>query len=264
MYKNIYNKNLQICSTNPMTGYHRDGYCRPNINDRGKHLVCAKMDENFLEYTASQGNDLSSVVRPNQKWCLCQDRWKEAYIANKAPEVVKEATHLNAKSIFKKSLFKKKRTKRKGGKRRKKRTKKKSHKKRTKSLFKKKSRKRRKQKLQFLYNPNNPKKSFDVYINKNPSDTIPIKYTTVEDVKHTIKKLESLFKRKAYPHKRIWQVGMILKVRLEAMKKHKKTKFPNAKNVTQRFNLANAYFKFLGKRSKLKTFKERKALVFKN
>ena len=89
--------------------------------------------------------------------------------------------------------------------------------------------------------PNNPKKSFDVYINKNPSDTIPIKYTTVKDVKRTIKKLESLFKRKEYPHKRIWQVGMILKVRLEAMKKHKKTKFPNAKNVTQRFNLANAY-----------------------
>tara|TARA_Y100001935_G_C17303536_1_gene510798 strand:+ start:1951 stop:2688 length:738 start_codon:yes stop_codon:yes gene_type:complete len=124
--------------------------------------------------------------------------------------------------------------------------------------------KRRTKKLQFLYNPNNPKKSFDVYINKNPSDTIPIKYTTVKDVKRTIKKLESLFKRKAYPHKRIWQVGMILKVRLEAMKKHKKTKFPNAKNVTQRFNLANSYFKFLGKRSKLKTFKERKALVFKN
>ena len=137
---------------------------------------------------------------------------------------------------------------------RKKRTKKKSRKRRT---------KKRKQKLQFLYNPNNPKKSFDVYINKNPSDTIPIKYTTVKDVKRTIKKLESLFKRGAYPHKRIWQVGMILKVRLEAMKKHKKTKFPNAKHVTQRFNLANAYFKFLGKRSKLKTFKLRKALVFK-
>ena len=126
-----------------------------------------------------------------------------------------------------------------------------------------KRRKKTRKKQQFLYNPNNPKKSFDVYINKNPSDTIPIKYTTVEDVKRTIKKLESLFKRGAYPHKRIWQVGMILKVRLEAMKKHKKTKFPNAKFVNQRFSLANKYFKFLGKRSKKKTFKERKAMVFK-
>ena len=74
-------------------------------------------------------------------------------------------------------------------------------------------------KKQFLYNPDNPKKSFDVYIDKNPKDTIHIKYTTVNDVKNTIKKLEKLYKTKKYPHKRIWQVGMIMKVRLEALKK---------------------------------------------
>ena len=117
-------------------------------------------------------------------------------------------------------------------------------------------------KKQFLYNPNNPKKSFDVYIDKNPSDTINIKYTTVEDVKNTIKKLEKLYKSKKYTHKRIWQVGMIMKVRLEALKKHKKTKYPNAKNVTKRFNLANRYFKFLGKRTQKKKFGERKKLKF--
>tara|TARA_B110000285_G_C14678854_1_gene403720 strand:- start:54 stop:335 length:282 start_codon:yes stop_codon:yes gene_type:complete len=83
----------------------------------------------------------------------------------------------------------------------------------------------------FLYNPNNPKTSFDVYINKNPKDTIPIKYTTIEDVKNTIRKLENLYRKKKYPHKRIWQVGMILKVRLEAMNKYKKTKYKNAKNI---------------------------------
>ena len=117
-------------------------------------------------------------------------------------------------------------------------------------------------KKQFLYNPDNPKKSFDVYIDKNPSDTINIKYTTIEDVKNTIKKLEKLYKTKKYPHKRIWQVGMIMKVRLEAMKKHKKNKYPNAKNVTKRFNLANRYFKFLGKRTRKKKFEERKKLKF--
>lgn len=122
---------------------------------------------------------------------------------------------------------------------------------------------KRKTKKRFLYNPNNPKKSFDVYIDKDPSDTIPIKYTTVKDVKKTIKKLERLFKNKKYSHKRIWQVGMIMKVRLEAMLKHKKTKYPNAKKVKERFNLANKYFKFLGKRSKKKTFQERKKMVFK-
>ena len=122
---------------------------------------------------------------------------------------------------------------------------------------------KRKTKKRFLYNPNNPKKSFDVYIDKDPSDTIPIKYTTVKDVEKTIKKLERLFKTKKYTHKRIWQVGMIMKVRLEAMLKHKKTKYPHAKKVKERFNLANKYFKFLGKRSKKKTFQERKKMVFK-
>ena len=116
-------------------------------------------------------------------------------------------------------------------------------------------------KKQFLYNPNNPKKSFDVYIDKNPNDTITIKYTTVSDVKNTIKKLENLYKTGQYTHKRIWQVGMIMKVRLEAMKKHKKTLYPNAKDVTKRFNLANKYFKFLGKRTKLQD-DDRKKFTF--
>ena len=118
--------------------------------------------------------------------------------------------------------------------------------------------KNNKTKKQFLYNPNDPKKSFDVYIDKDPSDTIPIKYTTVQDVKKTIKKLERLYKTRKYPHKRIWQVGMIMKVRMEAMLKHKKTRCKKAKFVNERYNLTKKYFKFLGKRSKAKTFTERK------
>ncbi len=115
----------------------------------------------------------------------------------------------------------------------------------------------------FLYNPNNPKKSFDVYIDKNPKDTISMKYTTLKDVKDTVKKLERLFKTKKYSHKRIWQVGMILKVRLEAMYKYRKTKYKKAKNITARFKLAEKYFKFLGSRSKVEGFNKRKALTFK-
>ena len=123
--------------------------------------------------------------------------------------------------------------------------------------------KNNKTRKQFLYNPNDPKKSFDVYIDKDPSDTIPIKYTTVSDVRKTIKKLERLYKTRKYPHKRIWQVGMIMKVRLEAMKKHKSKLYPGAKDVSKRFKLANTYFKFLGNRTKKKTFKERKSMTFK-
>jgi len=105
---------------------------------------------------------------------------------------------------------------------------------------------KRKQRLnktrkQFLFNPDNPKKSFDVYIDKNPKDTIPIKYKTVDDVKDTIKKLERLYKAKKYPHKRIWQVGMIMKVRLEVLKDKK----------PQEYKLAKKYFNFLSARTKL-------------
>lgn len=87
----------------------------------------------------------------------------------------------------------------------------------------------------------NPKKSFNVYIDKNPKDTIPIKYKTVEDVKDTISRLELLYKNKVYPHKRIWQVGMIMKVRLEVLKDIKPIQY----------RLAEKYFKFLGKRTQM-------------
>ena len=91
------------------------------------------------------------------------------------------------------------------------------------------------------FNPNNPNKSFNVYIDKNPSNTIPIRYKTVDDVKDTIIRLEKLYKNKKYPHKRIWQVGMIMKVRLEVIKNKK----------PQQYILAKRYFDFLGKRTKL-------------
>ena len=130
-------------------------------------------------------------------------------------------------------------------------------------LARKLAQKRKTKKPQFLYNPNDPKKSFDVYIDKDPSDTIPIKYTTVKDVRDTILKLERLYKTGKYPHKRIWQVGMIMKVRLEAMLKHKASLYPNAKKVRERFILSKRYFIFLGKRSKVKGEDARKKMIFK-
>ena len=110
-----------------------------------------------------------------------------------------------------------------------------------KNTKKKNTKKKNKTKKQFLFNPENPKKSFDVYIDKNPRDTIHIKYTTTEDVKNTINKLEKLYKTKKYTHKRIWQVGMIMNVRLTVLRNTK----------PEQFALANKYFTFLGKRTKL-------------
>jgi len=99
----------------------------------------------------------------------------------------------------------------------------------------------RKTKKNFLYNPNNPKKSFDVYIDKNPKDTIHIKYTTLQDVKNTIDKLEKLYKSKKYTHKRIWQVAMIMKVRLNVLKNKK----------LEQYTLSKKYLDFLSERTKL-------------
>jgi hypothetical protein len=93
----------------------------------------------------------------------------------------------------------------------------------------------------FLYNPKNPNKSLDIYSDENPSDTIHIKYTTIQDVNNTINKLEKLYKAKKYPHKRIWQVALIMKVRLEVLKEKK----------PEQYNLAKKYLDFLGKRTKL-------------
>ena len=107
-------------------------------------------------------------------------------------------------------------------------------------------------KKEFLFNPNNPKKSFDVYIDKNPKDTIPIKYTTLKDVKDTINKLEKLYKQGKYPHKRISQVGMILMVRLKVLKDKK----------PKEYKLANKYYEFLKERTKIKNENERKKLKF--
>ena len=104
----------------------------------------------------------------------------------------------------------------------------------------------------FLFNPNNPNKSFDVYIDKNPADTIPIRYKTVDDVKDTILKLEKLYKDKKYPHKRIWQVGMIMKVRLGIL----------ASKKPHEYLLAKRYFKFLSRRTDLSE-EERYNAVFK-
>ena len=117
--------------------------------------------------------------------------------------------------------------------------------------MKKKSKSRSKSK-KYYFNNNNPKKSFDVYIDKNPKDTISIKYKTLDDLKSTINKLERLFKTKKYSHKRIWQVGMIMYVRLKVLKEKK----------LKEYKLSKKYFEFLRKRTKEKTFEERKKLKF--
>ena len=107
----------------------------------------------------------------------------------------------------------------------------------------------------FFFNPDNPKKSFDVYKDKDKSDSIAIKYSTKKEVMETISKLEKLYKSDKYPHRRISQVAMIMKVRLRIIKDK------NPKINKGRFELANKYTNFLKERTRLKE-KERKKLKF--
>ena len=131
--------------------------------------------------------------------------------------------------------------------------------------YRKKTNRKQKIKKRFLFNPNNPKKSFDVYIDKNPNDTISIKYKTYNDVINTISKLEHLYKTNKYTHKRIWQVAMIMRVRLNVIKKYRKTRYKKIKynDIKKRTLLANKYYSFLKKRTKINDDKERKQMVFK-
>ena len=104
---NVLGEPLQPCSMNPLTGFYRDGCCKTGEDDRGKHIVCAQMTVNFLNYTKSRGNDLSTAIpqfgfpglKPGDQWCLCASRWKEALDAGMAPPVQLRATHEAALEI---------------------------------------------------------------------------------------------------------------------------------------------------------------------
>lgn len=102
--RNVLGETLETCCTSPMTGFYRDGKCNTGAGDMGAHVVCAQMTEEFLQFTKSRGNDLSTPVpmfdfpglKPGDRWCLCAARWKEAMDAGVAPPVVLSATHASA------------------------------------------------------------------------------------------------------------------------------------------------------------------------
>jgi len=101
---NVLGTQLQTCSIEPLTGWFRDGCCRTGKGDHGVHVVCAKVSERFLEFSKLRGNDLSTPrpdygfpgLKAGDRWCLCAQRWAEAFEAGFAPQVVLEATHESA------------------------------------------------------------------------------------------------------------------------------------------------------------------------
>ncbi|MFN3927729.1 MAG: DUF2237 family protein [Pseudanabaenaceae cyanobacterium] len=102
MAKNVLGGELQTCSMSPLTGFYRDGCCHTGAEDFGLHVVCAEVTAEFLAYTKSKGNDLTTPtpyfpgLKPGDRWCLCASRWLEAKQAGVAPPVILEATHIAA------------------------------------------------------------------------------------------------------------------------------------------------------------------------
>jgi uncharacterized protein (DUF2237 family) len=101
---NVLGTALVPCSYDPLTGYFRDGCCNTDENDRGSHVICAKVSQEFLDFSLRQGNDLITPrpeyrfqgLKAGDRWCLCALRWKQAFEAGVAPKVILESTHIHA------------------------------------------------------------------------------------------------------------------------------------------------------------------------
>ena len=113
--KNVLGRELQPCSTRPMTGFFRNGCCETSHEDTGLHTVCAVMTAEFLAFSKARGNDLSTPrpefgfpgLQPGDQWCLCAPRWQEAFEAGKAPKLRLTGTHEATLDIVPLDLLKK-------------------------------------------------------------------------------------------------------------------------------------------------------------
>lgn len=108
MQKNVFGDELEECSCDPMTGYYRDGSCGTDVNDLGSHTICVQMTDAFLQYSQAQGNDLITPIPEfdfpglcaGDRWCVCAQRWKEAYEEGVAPKIILLATNQKVLDII--------------------------------------------------------------------------------------------------------------------------------------------------------------------
>ena len=106
--KNVLGEKLETCGTEPLTGYFRDGSCTSDESDIGSHTVCAKVTKEFLEFSKSMGNDLTTPrpelgfdgLKEGDSWCLCANRWLEAYQSGAAPKVKLKSTNMKSLEVI--------------------------------------------------------------------------------------------------------------------------------------------------------------------
>lgn len=104
---NVLGEQLKPCSFDPLTGFYRDGCCNTGSDNHGRHTVCCIVTDEFLEFSKQRGNDLSTPrpefgfpgLNADDRWCLCAERWLEAYLVDRAPRVVLESTHSETLSV---------------------------------------------------------------------------------------------------------------------------------------------------------------------
>jgi len=113
--KNVFGEEIETCCESPITGFFRDGFCHTDDTDEGVHTICVSMTEDFLEFSKSKGNDLSTPrpefnfpgVNEGDSWCLCAERWAEAYESNMAPKLYIKKTNIRTLDIVPLELLKK-------------------------------------------------------------------------------------------------------------------------------------------------------------
>lgn len=105
---NVFDEPLEVCCTEPLTGFYRNGYCSTGPSDQGIHVVCATVTQEFLDHSKAVGNDLSTGrpeynfpgLKHGDCWCLCVMRWKAALQSGMAPPINLRATHRKALDII--------------------------------------------------------------------------------------------------------------------------------------------------------------------
>jgi uncharacterized protein (DUF2237 family) len=105
--RNVLGGELEVCGSDPLTGFYRDGCCTSGPEDVGSHTICAVATAEFLAHQRSVGNDLSTPMpmyqfpglRPGDRWCVVAARWLQAHDDGVAPPVVLAATHERALNL---------------------------------------------------------------------------------------------------------------------------------------------------------------------
>ena len=113
--KNVFGEEIETCCESPITGFFRDGFCHTDDTDEGVHTICVSMTEDFLEFSKSKGNDLSTSrpefnfpgLKEGDGWCLCAERWVEAYEVSMAPKLYIKRTNLRTLDIVPLEILKK-------------------------------------------------------------------------------------------------------------------------------------------------------------